>query len=296
MIDWILITELSANGVFVGLMYALVSLGMVLIYKTSGIANMAQGAIAMTGAYVTWVIAAGLGAPIWVAIPVALAGMFLFGMLIELVALRRMIGQPVIMTIMLTLGIEILLRGLLPGTLGVAVKRLDIGIPQAPLFVGDLLINRATLIGGGISFALIMISLVFFNSRFGVVMRAVADDQTASWSVGIRVERAIAVAWGLAAVAATSAGVLWGSTQGVDWSLSLLLIKALAIAILGGLDSIAGVLVAGVIVGVAESLATGLVDPLVGGGTRDIVAAVIILLTLLVKPHGLFGRHHIERV
>ncbi|MBT9292910.1 branched-chain amino acid ABC transporter permease [Prosthecodimorpha staleyi] len=294
--DWMLIAELAVNGVFVGLMYALVSLGMVLIYKTSGIANLAQGAIAMTGGYVAWVLLAGLGAPVWLAIPGALVGMFGFGMLIERVALRRMIGQPVIMTIMLTLGIEIMLRGLLPGVFGASVKRLDIGIPQAPLFVADLLINRATLIGGGISLVLIVASLIFFNSRFGVVMRAVADDQTASWSVGIRVERAIAVAWGLGAVAATAAGILWGSTQGVDWSLSLLLIKALAIAILGGLDSIGGVLIAGVIVGVAESLATGVVDPLVGGGTRDIVAAVIILATLLFKPHGLFGREHIERV
>lgn len=294
--DWILLAELSANGVFVGLMYALVSLGIVLIYKTSGTANLAQGAIAMTGGYVTWALAVLVGLPIWLAIPAALVGMFGFGLLMERVALRRMIGQPVIMTIMLTLGVEIMLRGLLPGVFGAAVKRLDIGMPQQPLFVGELLINRATLIGGSISLLLILLSLVFFNSRFGVVMRAVADDQTASWSVGIKVERAVAVAWGLAAVAATAAGVLWGSTQGIDWSLSLLLIKALAIAILGGLDSIPGVLVAGVIVGVAESLATGVLDPLVGGGSRDVVAAVIILVTLLLKPHGLFGRHHIERV
>ncbi|CAD5253765.1 Branched-chain amino acid ABC transporter permease [Bosea sp. 62] len=294
--DWILLAELSTNGVFVGLMYALVSLGIVLIYKTSGTANLAQGAIAMTGGYVTWALATLVGLPIWLAIPAALVGMFGFGLLMERIALRRMIGQPVIMTIMLTLGVEIMLRGLLPGIFGAAVKRLDIGMPQQPLFVGELLLNRSTMIGGSISLLLILLSLFFFNSRFGVVMRAVADDQTASWSVGIRVERAIAVAWGLAAVSATAAGVLWGSTQGIDWSLSLLLIKALAIAILGGLDSIPGVLVAGVIVGVAESLATGVLDPLVGGGSRDVVAAVIILVTLLLKPHGLFGRHHIERV
>lgn len=294
--DWLLLAELSVNGVFVGLMYALVSLGIVLIYKTSGIANLAQGAIAMTGGYVTWALSVRLGLSIWAAIPVALVAMFAFGLLLERFALRRMIGQPIIMTIMLTLGIEIMLRGLLPGIFGAAVKRLDIGIPQAPFFLGDLLINRATLIGGSISLVLIAVSLIFFNSRYGVVMRAVADDQTASWSVGIKVERAVGVAWGLSAVAATAAGVLWGSNQGIDWSLSLLLIKALAIAILGGLDSILGVLIAGVIVGVAESLATGVLDPLVGGGSRDVVAAVIILITLLLKPHGLFGRHHIERV
>lgn len=294
--DYLLIAELALSGVFVGLMYALVSLGIVLIYKTSGLVNLAQGAMAMTGGYVTWAIAAGLGAPMWMAILAGLVVMFFAGLMVERLALRRMIGQPVIMTIMLTLGIEIMLRGLMPGVFGAAVKRLDIGIPQTPVFVGELLVNRATLLGGLISLGLIVFSLVFFNSRYGVVMRAVADDQTASWSVGIRVERAIAVAWGLGAVMATSAGILWGATQGVDWSLSLLLVKALAIAILGGLDSIPGVLVAGLIVGVAESLATGVIDPLVGGGTRDIVASVIILLTLLLKPHGLFGREHIERV
>lgn len=294
--DYLLILELAINGAFVGLMYGLVALGIALIYKTSGLANLAQGALAMAGAYATWAFSTVIGLPMWLAIPASLVVMFFIGVATERLALRRMIGQPVIMAIMLTLGMEIMLRGLLPGFAGSAVKRLDIGIPNTPLFLGDLLINRATVIGGSISLLMILGSVWLFNSRLGIVMRAVADDQAASWAVGIRVERAIAISWGLAAACATVAGVMWGATQGVDWSLSLLLIKALAIAILGGLDSIIGVLVAGIIVGVAESVATGVLDPLVGGGTRDIVASVIILLTLLLKPHGLFGREHIERV
>lgn len=294
--DYLLLAELAINGVFVGLMYGLVALGIALIYKTSGLANLAQGALAMAGAYATWAFSSVLGLPMWLAIPAALVVMFFVGVATERLALRRMIGQPVIMAIMLTLGMEIMFRGMLPGVAGSAVKRLDVGISNAPLFLGDLLINRATLIGGSISFVMILGSVWLFNSRLGIVMRAVADDQAASWAVGIRVERAIAISWGLAAACATVAGVMWGATQGVDWSLSLLLIKALAIAILGGLDSIIGVLIAGIIVGVAESVATGVIDPLVGGGTRDIVASVIILLTLLLKPHGLFGHEHIERV
>ncbi|GGF52526.1 branched-chain amino acid ABC transporter permease [Azorhizobium oxalatiphilum] len=294
--EFALILELSVNGIFIGLMYALVAAGLVLIYKTSGIANLAQGALAMMGAYVVWAISAQLGAPMWLAIPLGLIVMFGAGLLTERLALRRMIGQPVIMVIMLTIGIEIMLRGVLPGIFGAAVKKLDVGIPNDPLFIGDILINRATMIGGLISLALVALSIAFFNSRLGLMMRAVSDDQMASWSVGIRVDRAVAIAWGLSATMATTAGILWGSTQGVDWSLSLLLIKALAIAILGGLDSIPGVLLAGVLIGLAESLATGLLDPLVGGGTRDVVASVIILLTLLLRPHGLFGREHIERV
>ena len=294
--DYWLIGELAINGLLVGLMYSLVAVGIVLIYKTSGIANFAQGAMAMAGGYATWAIAAKVGLPMWAAVPVGAGLMFLLGLTIERTVLRPMIGQPVIMVIMLTLGIEIMLRGVLPGFLGVSVKRLDLGIPQTPVFLGEMLINRAYLIGGGIAAALVVVVIALFNSRLGIMMRAVADDQTASWSVGIRVEKAIAVTWGLAAVTASAAGILWGATQGVDWSLSLLLTKALAIAILGGLDSIPGVLVAGLIVGVCESLATGVLDPLVGGGTRDIVASVIILITLLIRPHGLFGREHIERV
>ena len=294
--DVYLLMELAINGVFVGLMYALIAAGIVLIYKTSGIANLAQGALAMTGAYAVVMISNGFGLSMWLAIPMGMAVMFLVAIGIERVALRRMIGQPIIMVIMLTLGLEIFLRGLLPGLFGASVKRLDIGISNAPVIVGELFLSRTLMIGGGVSLALILLAIVLFNSRFGVIMRAVSDNQTASWSVGIRVERAIAVAWGLSAVMATTSGVLWGATQGVDWSLSLLLIKALAIAILGGLDSIVGVLIAGIIVGLAESMATGILDPIVGGGTRDVVASVIIVLTLLFRPHGLFGREHIERV
>jgi branched-chain amino acid transport system permease protein len=294
--DYWLLGELAITGALVGAMYGLVALGIVLIYKTSGTANFAQGAIAMMGAYLAWAFSAAIGLPVWVGIPIAVVVMFGFGVLVERTILRRMIGQPVIMVIMLTFGLELLLRGAVPGFLGSAVKRLSLGIPQAPVFLGEMLINRAYLVGGGVSALLIVAAIVLFNSRLGIMMRAVSDDQTASWSVGIRVERAIAVAWGLSAVAATFAGVLWGSMQGVDWSLSLLLMKALAIAILGGLDSIPGVLVAAEIVGVCESLATGVLDPMIGGGTRDIVASVIIVITLLIRPYGLFGHEQIERV
>ncbi len=294
--DLTLLGELSINGALVGLMYSLVAVGIVLVYRTSGLANLAQGAIAMMGGYLTWAASALLGLPIAAAILVALVAMFGIGLLIERVALRPLTGQPVIMIIMLTIGLEIMLRGLLPGVFGSAAKRLDLGIPSTPLFLGDMLINSVYLVSGAISLGLIVALVLVFNSRLGIFLRAVSNDQVASWSVGIRVERAIGFAFGLAAVSATAAGILWGGSQGVDWTLSLLLIKALAIAILGGLDSIAGVILAGIIVGVCEGLASGLLDPLVGGGTRDVVASVIILLTLLVRPEGLFGREHIQRI
>lgn len=294
--DFLLLAELSINGALVGLMYALVALGIVVVYKASRYANLAQGAFCMTGGYVCAVLILSLGVPVWLAAPVAIVLMFGLGMFVERFLLRRMIGQPVVMVIMLTLGLEILLRGLVPGLMGSTVKRLDLGISQAPLLLGEILVNRAYLAGGAIALVFISGAILFYNTALGIRMRAVSDDPVAAWSIGIRVETMIAIAWGLAGSAAGAAGILWGSTQGVDWTLSLLLLKAVAIAILGGLDSVPGVLVAGLLIGVIESVAAGYLDPIVGGGTRDVVASVIILLTVLVRPHGLFGREHIERV
>ena len=290
------IAELSINGALIGLMYTLIALGIVLVFKSSGIANLAQGAIAMVGAYLTWAALVLLGAPVWVGIPLVVVAMFFVGRAIERVALRRMIGQPVIMVIMLTLGLEILLRGLAPALFGPVKKRLDIGIDNAPVILGPILIDRAYLISGVVALALVGLSLLFFRSRQGIMLRAVSDDQTASWSVGIPVERAIGISWGLAGIAAAAGGILWGSIQGVDWTLSLLLIKALAVAILGGLDSIVGVLVAGVVLGILENVAPVYLERFGISGTRDVVASLVILLTVIVRPYGLFGREDIERV
>jgi branched-chain amino acid transport system permease protein len=290
------LAELTINGTLVGLMYAPIALGMVLVFKSSGIANLAQGAMAMVGGYLTWAALTLLGAPLWACIPLALLAMFFLGRGIERLALRPMVGQPVIMVIMLTLGLEIFLRGLAPALFGPAKKRLDIGLDTAPIIIGPILIDRAYLLSGVVALLLIGLSALFFRTRQGVLLRAVSDDQTASWSVGIPVERAIGISWGLASIAAGAAGVLWGSIQGVDWTLSLLLIKGLAVAILGGLDSILGVLVAAVILGVLENVAPVYLERLGVAGTRDVVASLVILLTVIIKPYGLFGREDIERV
>lgn len=288
--------ELSISGALVGLMYTLIALGIVLVFKASGVANLAQGAMAMVGAYLTWACLTLAGAPIWAAIPVGVVAMFFVGRGIERVALRRMIGQPAIMVIMLTLGLEIMLRGLLPAIFGPVKKRLDIGIDAAPIIIGPMLIDRAYLVSGAVALVLVGLAVLYFNTRQGVMLRAVSDDQPASWSVGISVERAIGISWGLAGIAAAAGGILWGSIQGVDWTLSLLLIKALAVAILGGLDSILGVLIAGLILGVLENVAPVYLERFGISGTRDVVASLIILATVIFKPYGLFGREEIERV
>ncbi|MDF3606791.1 branched-chain amino acid ABC transporter permease [Paracoccus sp. DMF-8] len=287
--------ELLINGALTGLMYSLVALGFVLIYKSAGVPNLAQGAVVMTAAYAVWMFMS-MGLPLFLAIPAAMVVMFLFGLVVERLLLRRMVGQPVIMVVMLTLGLDILLRGLVPGVLGSTPKPLDLGISFAPVIVGDVFINRTYLIGGVIALALVGASLAFFRTRLGTKLRAVSDDHISSWAVGISVERAIGISWGLAGITAVVAGTLWGSAQGVDWTLSALLFPAIAVVILGGIDSIPGVLVGGILVGVLGSVIPGYLDSIVGGGTRDVVTSLIILFTIMVRPFGIFGREDIERI
>ena len=288
--------ELLINGALTGLMYSLAALGIVLIYKSAGVPNLAHGAMIMMSAYFIFIFASLVGVSLWIAIPAAAVLMFLFGLVAERFLLRRMVGQPIIMIVMLTLGLEILLRGLAPGLLGAAPKSLDLGIGLAPVIVEGVFINREYLWGAAIAILMIGAALAFFQTRLGTKLRAVSDDHVSSWSVGISVEKAIGVSWGLAGISAVAAGALWGSAQGIDWTLSTLLFPAIAVVILGGLDSIWGVLVGGLLVGILGSVVPGYLDPLVGGGTRDVVTSLIILVTIIVRPYGIFGREDIERV
>jgi branched-chain amino acid transport system permease protein len=294
--DWALFLELAINGALAGLMYSLVALGIVLIYKSSSVPNLAQGAMTMLGAYLVLEVARYLKAPIWVAIPLAMLLMFGIGIGIERVALRRLAGRPIVMILMMTLGLDIFLRGTALTIWGGSGRPMPIGISDAPLFLGPILINRSYAVGAAIALALFALFVFFFRSRRGIVLRAIADDYTASWSVGISVERGVALSWAMSAVVATIAGVLWGSVQGVEQSLSLLLLKGVTVAVLGGLDSIGGAILAGLLLGIFEGVASGYIDPLVGGGSRDLVVAATLILTIMIRPHGLFGRHDIERI
>jgi branched-chain amino acid transport system permease protein len=236
------------------------------------------------------------GAPIWLAIPLAIVTMFGIGIGIERVALRRLAGRPIIMILMLTLGLEIFLRAGAMTIWGGTARPMPIGISDAPLFLGPLLINRAYAVGAAVAIAMFGLFVAFFRTRLGVVLRAISDDYTAAWSVGISVERGVALSWAMSAVVATIAGVLWSSVQGVDQSLAQLLLKGVTVAVLGGLDSIGGALLAGALLGIVEGVASSILDPILGGASRDLVDAAMLILTILIRPHGLFGRHDIERV
>ncbi|MBS1179300.1 MAG: livH8 [Proteobacteria bacterium] len=288
--------ELGINGAMSGLMYSLVAMGIVLIYKSSSVPNLAQGALTMVGAYVVLAFANGAGLPMWAAIPLAMLTMMGMGMGIERVALRRLAGRPIVMILMMTLGLDIFLRAVTLVIGGGTARPLDIGISNDPLFLGPLLLNRAYAVGAVVALGLFTVFVFFFRTRRGVVLRAIADDYMASWSVGISVERGVALSWALSSLVATTAGVLWGSIQGVDQSLSLLLLKGITVAVLGGMDSLGGAILAGIALGVIEAVAAGILDPMLGGGTRELVVALVLILTIMIRPHGLFGRHHIERL
>jgi branched-chain amino acid transport system permease protein len=294
--DAISLLESAVNGMLVGLMYSLVAIGIVLIYKSSSVPNLAQGSMTMLGAYVVLAFANNAGAPIWLAIPLAIVTMFVIGIGIERVALRRLAGRPIIMILMLTLGLEIFLRAGSMTIWGGTARPMPIGISDSPLFLGPLLINRTYAVGAAVAIAMFGLFVAFFRTRLGVVLRAISDDYTAAWSVGISVERGVALSWAMSAVVATIAGVLWSSVQGVDQSLAQLLLKGVTVAVLGGLDSIGGALLAGALLGIVEGVASSVLDPILGGASRDLVDAAMLILTILIRPHGLFGRHDIERV
>lgn len=288
--------ELAINGALAGLMYSLVAMGIVLIYKSSSVPNLAQGALVMLGAYVVLAFSNGIGMSMWLAIPLAMLTMGAVGMGVERFALRRLAGRPIVMILMMTLGLEIFLSAIAMTVWGGTARPLRLGISDDPLFVGPLLLNRTYVIGAVVALVLFGVFVAFFRSRSGVVLRAIADDYTASWSVGISVERGVALSWAMASMVATIAGILWGSIQGVDQSLAMLLLKGITVAVLGGMDSLGGAILAGILLGAIESVAAGYLDPLLGGGSRELVVAVVLILTIMVRPHGLFGRHDIERL
>ncbi|HRH87089.1 MAG TPA: branched-chain amino acid ABC transporter permease [Rubrivivax sp.] len=294
--DWALFLELAINGALSGLMYSLVALGIVLIYKSSSVPNLAQGALAMLGAYVVLAVFEALKLPIWLALPVGMVVMFGVGMGIERTALRRLAGRPLVMILMMTLALEIFVRAAALVAWGGTNRVLPLPISSDPLFIGPILINRSYVAGGVVAMLLFGFFVLFFRTRMGIVLRAISDDYTASWSVGISVERGVALSWAMSAVVATLAGALWGSIQGVDQSLSQLLLMGIAVAVLGGLDSIGGAILAGVLLGMFQGVASGYLDRLVGGGSRELVIAATLVLTILIRPHGLFGREDIQRI
>lgn len=288
--------EVLLGGLLSGVMYALVAIGFVVIYKTSGVLNFAQGAMVLFAA-LTFVSLVERGVPFWVAMALTLAAMMLLGVAIERTVLRPLVNQPPITLFMATLGLSYVIEGAAQLLWGTQVHGLDLGIEDTPFLVWGVLISQFDLYAAGIAAALVALLTVFFRyTRFGLAFRAVAEDQLAALAVGLRLPRIWAVVWTTAGVVALVAGLLWGARLGVQFSLSLIVLKALPVLVLGGFDSIAGAIVGGLIIGAAEKLAEVYLGEFVGGGIEGWFAYAVALLVLLVHPTGLFGRKQVERV
>jgi branched-chain amino acid transport system permease protein len=297
MFDWGFTLVLLTNGVLIGLMYSLIALGFVLVYKATDAINFAQGEFVMlAGFMIAGMLVLG-GAPFWLGVTVAVAGMVAFGFGLERIVLRPLIGRPIIAVIMATIGLASVLRGAAPLFFGAETRALALPISDEPLVLGPLSLPPVQVVGALLSLGFLAAFTWFFlKSRMGVAMRAVADNQQVAMAMGINVERYFAFAWGMAGIVSALGGLAWGALLGVDVHLALVGLKVFPVVILGGLDSILGAIVGGLIVGVVENLAAGYLDPVVGGGTKDFAPYLLMILMLMVRPYGIFGKRRIERV
>ena len=297
MFDWQFLGLLLSNGVLIGLMYSLIALGFVLVYKATDAINFAQGEFVMIAGFVVAAFLQAYGAPLAVAVAAALVLMVAFGFVLERVMLRRLIGRPVVSVVMATIGLAAILRGLGPLAWGAETKSLPLPISDEPIVLGPLFIPPIQLLGALVSLMfLALFGWFFLKSRKGIAMRAVADNQQVAMAMGINVERYFALAWAMTGIVSALGGIVWGSMLGVDIQLSLVGLKVFPVVILGGLDSIPGAIIGGLIVGLVENLAAGFIDPYVGGGTKDFAPYVLMILTLMVRPYGIFGKRIIERI
>ena len=294
--DWNFALEVLIGGLLSGVMYSLVAIGFVLIYKTSGVLNFAQGAMVLFAA-LAFVTMAEHEVPFVVALAATAAIMILLGFAIERIVLRQLVNQPPITLFMATLGVSYILEGAAQLLFGTQPHALELGLSDLPLDAGGIEISSFDLFAAGVAATLVVALTVFFNTtRIGLAFRAVADDHFAALAVGLRLRRIWAIVWATAGLVAMVAGLLWGSRQGVQFSLSLVVLKALPVLVLGGFDSIAGAIVGGLIVGATEKLAEVFLGPYVGGGIESWFAYVVALVFLLVRPSGLFGQKQIQRV
>jgi branched-chain amino acid transport system permease protein len=292
--------QIVVSGVVVGSIYALAALGLVLIYKSSRVANFAHGQIIAAGAFITYFLTVTVGVPIFFSFLASMIITFFLAMSVERIFLRRLIGEPIISVIMVTIGLGSIIDGLIYLTpFGTENFSFPAFLPQDPLTLGGVSMSWTQLVGVIITFILIGgFSWFFKKSTVGISMRAVSDDQFGSMSVGISVPRVFGLAWATAGLSAAAAGCIIGNITGLNFdTLHSFGIIVFPVVILGGLDSILGAVVAGIIMGLIQQFASGYLDGNWGlNGTGDVMPYIILLIILLFKPHGLFGIHEIERV
>jgi branched-chain amino acid transport system permease protein len=292
--------EVLVGGLLAGVMYSLVALGFVLIFKASGVFNFAQGAMVFFAA-LTFVSLLERGVNFWLALLITLAVMVVLGIVIERVVLRPLVNQPQITLFMATIGLTFVLEGVAQLAWGSQPHGLELGIADEPIkWLSDranINVSQFDLFSALIAGVLVAVLALFFQkTRIGRALRAVADDHQAALAVGIPLRQIWAIVWTVAGFVALVAGMLWGARNGVQYALTFLALKALPVLILGGFESVAGAIAGGLIIGASEKLAEVYLGPLVGGGIESWFPYVLALAFLLIRPEGLFGERRIERV
>ncbi|MGX9983560.1 branched-chain amino acid ABC transporter permease [Methylobacterium fujisawaense] len=288
--------ETLVGGVLAGVMYALVAIGFVLIYKASGVFNFAQGSMVLCAA-LTFVTLTEKGHPFWLAGLVALAIMVTLAVAVERVVLRPLVNRSQVTLFMATLGLSYIIEGGSQFLMDARVHELDLGIADLPVALGPIQVSSFDLVAAASAGALVLgLALFFERTRVGKSLRAVADDPQAALSVGIRLPALWAAVWAVAGFVALVAGLLWGARQGVQFSLTFVVLKALPVLIIGGFTSITGAIAGGLIVGAGDALAEIYLGPLLGGSVSTWFAYGLAVAFLLVRPAGLFGERPIERV
>lgn len=288
--------EVLIGGLLAGVMYSLVAIGFVLIYKASGVFNFAQGAMVLFAA-LTFVSLVERGIPFWLAFVICLAVMVVLALLVERIVLRPLVNRPPIILFMATLGLSYVIEGFAQALWGAQVHGLELGISDEPLEIKGMLLSQFDLFASATAALLVVVLSVMFNkTRVGLSLRAVADDPLAALAVGVKLPRIWALVWSVSGFVGLVAGLLWGARLGVQFSLSLIVLKALPVLIIGGFSSISGAIIGGLIIGASEKLAEVYLGPFIGGGLENWFPYVLALLFLLVRPAGLFGERAIERV
>lgn len=291
-----LFIETLLGGLLAGTMYSLVAIGFVLIFKASGVFNYSQGSLLLFSA-LTLVTFIEMGLSFWSAVLITLVVIVLLSILIERIVLRPLASRNVMTLFMATLGLSYVIEGAAQGLMGAEVRLLDIGIDDNAMFVGEILISQFDLVVACLAMILVVIlAIMFSKTRIGISLRAVADDAAAAQSIGININRIWQIVWAVAAVVGLISGMVWGARQGVAFSLSLVVLKALPVLIVGGFTSITGAIVGGILIGASEALAETYLGPMVGGGITPWFAYVVALAFLFIRPVGLFGEYKVERV
>ena len=290
------VVEHLVIGIAVGSVYSIVALGFVLIYKATGIFNLAQGSLMALGAYICYVFTITIGLPFYVAVILTLVVAFALGLLVEVVFLRRMIGQPHLSILMVTIGMYLMIRGLVLIIWGVYSKSFPSYLPPEPVTVLGASVLPIFVVGLIAAAVLFTIFILFFRfTSIGVAMRATQDNQQVAQSVGISVKRVFGVSWAIASLTAAAGGIIVGTILSVGYSLDDFGFKVLPAVILGGLESIPGALIGGLVLGVAEHFGAAYLGSWLIG-IEDVIPYIILLVLLLIVPYGIFGLKRIKRI